>query len=356
MRSRHHTVNEENSTMVKIDDKNLHDADEEFNNTLRDMYEHAMCLCEYCNKRACRSHIIPRSILKLLEENGNINIWRKKSSEQLVRIRHKYTHIKQLPETDEPVYVSIGAEGIHDTVTYPLFCQDHDKDLFKPIENGNPIALNPSNMEQVFFLQYRIAASLVFDTKRGQLELDELHSIAQRRNLHEIDPNRIANIQPDINNNGAYKTFNQCERIRITKQYDRLDCQIYLIDVPHSIAAAQQFIPPDNNDSHQRVSLKDYMFFTLLPHVGVNKSVCILSWLKGSKRAEQFIHFYKLNTAHDLTDDEREKLLLEITFQSSTLYISPRWWKNTLSDQEREYYKQIRKNLYREGLFRLFGR
>lgn len=67
--------------MVQIDNKHLHDADKDFNDALVDMYEIAMCLCQFCNKEACHSHAIPRSILALLAEKGKVKTWRRKSSE-----------------------------------------------------------------------------------------------------------------------------------------------------------------------------------------------------------------------------------------------------------------------------------
>ena len=112
--------------MVKNDNKNLHDAHKSFQVALVDMCHNAICLCLGCNEKPCMSHVIPQSTLRLLAEKGMVKVWRRKSSENLVKIRRTYTNFERMCQTEEPVDVPIGSEDIHDTVTYPLFCRKHD--------------------------------------------------------------------------------------------------------------------------------------------------------------------------------------------------------------------------------------
>ena len=76
--------------------------------------------------------------------------------------------------------------GVSDASTFMGFCQNHDKELFKPIENGATISA--SNDEQMFLFLYRSICREFVECRNGYLSIthysDELNSKVQIANGH----------------------------------------------------------------------------------------------------------------------------------------------------------------------------
>ena len=82
------------------------------------------------------------------------------------------------------------------------------------------------------------------------------------------------------------------------------------------------------------LSPEDAVSFSFLPHKPLTNSICVISWLKGSERAQRFIIANKINA---LSEQEQLALFFERTFESPTVYMSPQWW-NSLNGEKRVEY------------------
>jgi hypothetical protein len=92
------------------------------------------------------------------------------------------------------------------------------------------------------------------------------------------------------------------------------------------------------------LTAEDVVSFTLLPDRRLGNTICIISWLKGSPRAQRFMI---LNRINKLSEQEQQDLFLTYAFESPTIYISPTWWRS-LSEEKREEYAKIHQKAGRE--------
>jgi len=108
------------------------------------------------------------------------------------------------------------------------------------------------------------------------------------------------------------------------------------------IASTYSFIPVEGNeakaiiDGRQALTVEDAVCFSLLPYKPMNNSICMISWLRGSKRAQRFMTWHKINK---LSEKEQRDLFLSFAFESPTLYISPTWWQSIACGKERGIYQ-----------------
>jgi hypothetical protein len=116
------------------------------------------------------------------------------------------------------------------------------------------------------------------------------------------------------------------------------------------VATTYSLIPINDDDATSIVdgaltlSAEDVVSFTLLPDPRLDKSICVISWLKGSPRAQRFMI---LNRFNELSEQERQNLFFHFAFESPTIYISPTWWRS-LSQEKREDCAEIHFNSGRE--------
>src|SRR6266516_1727627 len=120
--------------------------------------------------------------------------------------------------------------------------------------------------------------------------------------------------------------------------------------MPPCMAATHVLMSAHGDDTHaivnctQAMSADNFMSFTFLPHKILNQSICIISWLRGSQRAQRFLLLSGIN---ELSEKGQQDLLLSLAFRSPTIYISPTWWRS-LREEKREEYQQIHSNANRK--------
>jgi hypothetical protein len=122
------------------------------------------------------------------------------------------------------------------------------------------------------------------------------------------------------------------------------------VNVPPCIATTYFLIRVDDDEAlaivngTQAVTTEDFVSFTFLPHKPLNNSICVISWLKGSQRAQRFM---SMNRVNELSEKAQQDLFLSLAVESPSVYISPTWWRS-LSEEKREEYKKIHLNAARE--------
>ncbi len=140
------------------------------------------------------------------------------------------------------------------------------------------------------------------------------------------------------------------EQIHLAQDYGQLGWSIFPVSLPPCIAASYSFIPSDESDIYAAVegtltlTAEDSISFSILPYTLLNNSICVISWLIGSRRAQKFMYLNKFN---QLSESELEDVLLPFVFESQIKYISPTWWQS-LSEENRRKLKAVQLNAGRE--------
>jgi hypothetical protein len=241
----------------------------------------------------------------------------------------------------EPIRVGIGDKN---KITDPLFCDNHDENIFAPLEKQE-FSFLP---EQVVLLAYRALCSMTFSKPptKAILEVARMHG-----HSHSLDtPERLQKLERFFASKSVLNIRQSYIRIHQAQDYDQLGWAMYLVNVPPCIAATYSLIPVNDGDAlaiingTQILTEDDFISFSFLPYPPLNNSICVISWLRGSQGAQRFM---TLNRINELSEKDQQDLFLFFAFESPTIYISPTWWK-ALSEAAREKYEQIHLNTGRE--------
>ena len=116
---------------------------EPFRKELKRLNKNNQCVYPGCKKKPIGSHVIAESVLKLIADKSKVLTWERSDEEILVNtIRgHEWDHIHKQPKS----------VGIETEVTYPIFCCQHDNDVFEVLEKPG-FSYEP---HQVALLAYR---------------------------------------------------------------------------------------------------------------------------------------------------------------------------------------------------------
>lgn len=316
-----------------------------FEDAIVKAHKNGTCLYPGCTEKPIGSHVIARKTLRLIAENSKVLTWNMPNAYSMFNQFKAGKPMKDLTLVPEPV-------GIHDKreVTHPIFCQEHDGRIFAPIEKDDIASRSAFLPEQIVLLAYRALCSVTYnDTLTAAL----LAIIKQQGDPHPLnDPKRYERLLRFRARDILLKAQQRYEQIHLTQDYQQLGWSVYPMNVQPCVAATCSHIPNDGdgNDAQSIVdgtlalTAEDVVSFTLLPDPRLGNSICIISWLKGSPRARQFMVLSRIN---ELSDQERQELFFILAFRSPTIYISPTWWRS-LSEEQREEYMKIHQEAGRE--------
>jgi hypothetical protein len=315
-----------------VDWKRLQNVEEVIRGTGRN----TSCLFSGCEGRPIGSHVIARKTLELIADESHVLTWlpRQITAWDIMRSTREGRSIEHLYE--DPIRVGIGDRN---RVTEPLFCRGHDNRIFAPLERED-FSFQP---QQVALLAYRALCSMVLSTTSSEAiltaaanqhdEHDFLGSLQTLRKLQQFQKTEL-----------ILQVRQLYEQIQAANNYNLLGWSMYLVNLPPCIATTYAFIPVEDNedkaiaDGKLAVIVEDAVSFSFLPYKPQESSVCVISWLRGSKGALRFMTYHRIN---EISEKEQLDLFLFFAFESPTLYISPTWWQ-LLSDEAREKYKRIR--------------
>lgn len=239
-----------------------------------------------------------------------------------------------------PTLVNIGEVELTD----PLFCHLHDERVFRQIDGGNKEIAAQSEFipKQVLLLAYRALCSLSYQLSSRQSPIDTIlefsKKIGYNHSLNKAE--NYVRLHRFMAKETMLSVYERYERMRKSGDYSELAYSLYVVNVPPCIAATYSLIPIADKekkaieDGTLLLSPEDAVSFTFLPQKLQISSICVISWLKGSERAQRFIIANKIN---DLSEQEQLTTFFERAFESPNIYISPRWW-NSLSGEKRMEY------------------
>jgi len=299
------------------------------------------CLFPGCSEEPIGSHVIARTILEVIADKGHVLTWfpRRVTAWDMARSIDAGQPLDYLYE--KPISVGIGDKN---KVTEPLFCRDHDNTVFAPLDDRE----FSFQAEQVMLLASRAVCSMILSTSATAAIYT---AVAKQPSLHYSlsTPEPLRRLQGFQATELVLQARHLYAQIQATRDYDQLGWAIYLVNMQPCIAATYSFIPVEGNDAKaiingtQAVTVADMVSFSFLPYKLLNCSICVISWLRESQRAHQFMTFRRVNA---LSEKEQRDLFLSFAFESPTLYISPIWWQS-LSDEKREVYTRVHLEAYR---------
>jgi hypothetical protein len=317
----------------------------EFEDAIVKSQENGTCLYPGCTEKPIGSHVIARKTLRLIAENSKVLTWNTPDAYALFKQAKEGKPMRDLTFMPELV-------GIHDIrkVTRPIFCQKHDGEVFAPIEKDEIASRSAFLPEQIVLLAYRALCSVTYkDTLTEALvSLVKKHDVAHP--LH--NPERFKRLLRFKARDILLQAQQSYEQIHLTKDYEQLGWSVYPMNVQPCVAATYSQIPNDSEsndaqsivDGRLQLTAEDVIHFTLLPDPRFGNSICIISWLKDSPRARQFMILSEMN---ELSEQQQQELFFILAFRSPTIYISPTWWRS-LSEEKRKEYMKIHQKAGRE--------
>ena len=237
--------------------------------------------------------------------------------------------------------------GDIEELTDPLFCKEHDKRVFKQIDDGNKemAARSEYTSKQVLLLAFRALCSLSYYLSSRQSPIDTILEFSKKigytHSLHKAE--NYVRQHRLMAKETMLAVYERYEQMRRSGDYSQLAYSLYVVNIPPCIASTYALIPIADEEKEAIVNGKlllspmDAVSFSFLPHQPKTNSICVISWLKGSERAQRFIIANKINA---LSEQKQQAIFFERAFASPNVYMSPQWW-NSLSGEKRWDYVKM---------------
>lgn len=304
----------------------------------------ATCFYPGCPEPPIQSHIISKKLLRRIAENSHVLTWSSPETSlmEMADAVDAGQPIEQLNMA--PKLVGIGDI---EKLTDPLFCKEHDRRVFKQIDDGNKeIAVRSENTpKQVLLLAFRALCSLSYQLSSRQSPIDTILEFSKKvgytHSLHKAE--NYVRQHRLMAKDTMLALYQHYEQMRRSREFSQLAYSLYVVNIPPCIAATYALIPITDEEKEALVngklqlSPRDAVSFSFLPHQPQISSICVINWMKGSEKAQRFIIANKINA---LSEQEQQAIFFERAFESPNVYISPRWW-NSLSDEKRAEYTRI---------------
>jgi len=300
----------------------------------------ATCYYQGCTEPPIRSHIISRKLLRRIAENNKVLTW--SSPETSLIEMADAMDAGQRAEIFNiiPTLVDIGDVELTD----PLFCHPHDERVFRQIDGSNKeIAARSEYIpKQVLLLAFRALCSLSYLLSSRQSPIDTILEFSKKigytHSLHKAE--NYVRLHRFMAKETMLAVYERYEQMRRSGDYSELAYSLYVVNVPPCIAATYSLIPIADEekkaieDGTLLLSPEDAVSFSFLPHKPRTNSICVISWLNGSERAQRFIIANKIN---NLSEQEQLAIFFERAFESPNIYISPQWWDSLSGEKRVEY-------------------
>jgi hypothetical protein len=310
----------------------------------------ATCFYPECAESPIRSHIISKKLLRRIAENDKVLTW--SSPENSLMEMADAVDAGQPLELVNNVPVLVDIRDVE--LTDPLFCHPHDEGVFKQLDGSSKEIAARYEMipKQVLLLAFRALCSLSYQLTSHQSPIDTILDFSKRvgytHSLHKAEnyvrQHRLMARETML---AVYECY---EQMRRSGDYSKLAYSLYVVNVPPCIAATYALIPIADEEKEAivngtlQLSPMDAVSFSFLPHKPQTNSICVISWLAGSERAQRFIIENEIN---NLSEQEQLARFFERAFESPNIYMSPRWW-NSLSEEKRAEYTQIHFSIVEE--------
>ncbi|MGY5351070.1 hypothetical protein ACXGQW_00615 [Wenyingzhuangia sp. IMCC45533] len=279
--------------------------------------------CLICEENSINSH--------LLQKNGILNFI--SSNNHIIQIKGN-----DFFKAEKEGIISIKPIGINNAMSYPLFCNSHDTDVFAPIETKEH-SLNDYSSHLLF--SYR---SLCAEVRKKMINVDLFERI---KNSSQFGTNfqflEMAKSQIEANTMGIQDLnwYKDVMELEINNSYNTTDYIFEKIDYDFIPISASAVYSPINPTEHTLEVLKDsekvlnYIFINLIPQE--DKLTLIIGYHKS--KADNWIKEY-ITSWKKLSGVDFEKKLTDLfATKIETWAISPDYW-NELETKNIKAFKE----------------
>jgi hypothetical protein len=290
---------------------------ETFRKKLKQLNKNNQCVYPGCKNKPIGSHVIAESVLKLLADKSKVLTWERSDDEIIVNAirRHEWDQVYKQPKS----------VGIETEVTYPIFCCEHDNDVFEALEKPG-FSYEP---HQVALLAYR---ALCYKTWNPNLEKKLGLFLSNKDDETVLRNFRLVSLKTLLDARQKFEDMLTTEDYRQMRWVKR----VFRIDPCFACTAA--IIPYYGNEDVVNIAsgntiltLEDVIMFTFFPEKNLNASICVITWFKDNLRGERFRESLKLGNP---SETEVRNSIITNALGMSLVYASQAWWDSLTLEQQ----------------------
>jgi L-rhamnose mutarotase len=288
---------------------------------LKQFNSNKQCVCPSCSEPPIGSHVIAESVLKLLATQGEVLTWERSEDEIVVdTIRgDAWDHIHKEPKR----------VGIKNNVTYPIFCDKHDNNIFEALEKPG-FSYEP---RQVALLAYR---ALCYKTWNPNLEKKLEFFLSNKDDETALQWSRMLSLKTMLE--ARQKFYDMLE----AGNYHQMRWRKIICPIDHCIACTDAIIPYAGDEDARRIASgnttttpEDVVTFTFFPEKRLNASICVITWFRDNMRGEEFKESFNRNVVSEV--DLRNNIITN-ALRMSLVYTSQAWWDALTPEQRNNMF------------------
>lgn len=275
------------------------------------------CLHYGCNNTAINSH--------LLQKNGILN----NVSEEGKVVTIKLRSIFSLRKGEIPL--SFQKIGVNETLSYDIFCQRHDTNLFREIEDGH---LNYDDYRHCALFFYR---SICAEIRIKELEIEKYNQILNSEPLNELDEDlqlyplyekkmmlEYARMETEAYHSMIYDDISNHTENFIFKSFDVPIKGIYASSISSMFLTPQELASPE---------LPDMFFIQLIPMQEKSRIMF------GYHKQHENIHYKAyIERWRNVSKEQMGYMLTGILIQISNWGMSPSLYERIKPNNVKKYY------------------
>lgn len=268
--------------------------------------------CLVCSEKAINSHV--------LQKNGILNLI--SSNNHVTQIK-----AKDFFAADKNGIMDVKSIGINNAMSYSLFCNFHDTNIFAPIEKSE---LNLENYNSQLLFSYR---ALCAELRKKIINVDIFERILNanhfsvRYEMLDMARSQLEGTKLGIEDLEWYKTNFEMEINNIEMQENFMFEKIDFDFIPVSVSAAYSPINPSIHSIEElksREKTLNYIFINLIPQY--NKLSLIIGYHRD--KCDSWIIDY-INSWKNISQKEFELKLTDLlATKVETWAISPEYYSN----------------------------
>lgn len=293
--------------------------------TLRAFQGNRRCLYPGCSKKPIRSHIIAESMLEqIADSEAKVMTWNPSANDIVKHVvrDHKWEQVYE-----KPIRV-----GIRQEATYPIFCNEHDNDIFAELEDHG----FSFGRRAVALLAYR---ALCYKTWNPDLEQMLEFLLSNKDADTKLQQERIFSIKTMI---AARQKF---ENMLATQDYRELCWLSRIIHAVPFLICTDATIPYGGKEDAKNIANgsitltpEDVMTFSLFPERKRNASICVITWFRNNSKGRRIINDLGWET---LPEKDVINEIIDTALGMALVYVSPAWW-HSLTPEQQDHIWELR--------------
>lgn len=272
-----------------------------------------------CEGQIVRAHIIPRSQLKQIAQDGHV-----------VAIPTSLLAIMKMQRTG----FEADEIGVGEFSTMNCFCASHDKALFAPVEDA-PLVFSS---EQLALLHYRAIAA-EFYQRNSQLESVESELDYESNESPNPRFSWIAMCSDQVTEE-AHQALVRTKRLISARRFNELGSLVVRFNAVPAVMAVGAFRPIYDftaKSVQRHVDLCCYVAMHLLAADG--GAVLAFTWLRPDRPAEQFVRTFAA-----LPREQMASLAVQCAFEHVEFTcMSDSWWSGLKRPMRRSLLERVRR-------------